>query len=110
MRAMTVTRSSKLTLLSPYPPSSLLSRFGKVRVLWVAFCDRTGAHDPAGQTGGVFLVSPLSHFTRDIFSGTYEAKNGKNDHSHAPDINDTHFSAPRANQPYLQLIARARPR
>jgi hypothetical protein len=46
MRAMTVTRSSKLTLLSPYPPSFLLSRFGKVRELWVGFCDRTEAHEP----------------------------------------------------------------
>jgi hypothetical protein len=71
--------------------------------------------DLALQLAGFFLVSPLavpqpSHFTHDIFSGTCEAKNSKNDHGHAPDINDTHFSVPRANQPYLQSRCSRRPR
>jgi hypothetical protein len=112
MRATTLTRSSKLTLLSRYPPSSLLSRFGKARELWVGFCDRTEVHDPARQLAGLFLVSslavpPPSQFTRDIFSGTHEAKNGKYDHGHAPDINDTHSSVPRVNQPYPSISSLA---
>jgi hypothetical protein len=43
-------------------------------------------------------VPPFSHLIRNIFSGTQNAKNSKNDHADASDINHAHFSDPRSNQ------------
>jgi len=44
-------------------------------------------------------VVPSSPFTHDVFSGTCEAKNRKNDHGHPSNINDAHFSVPGADRP-----------